>query len=132
MEWYFYIIKNKNCSYAGVSTNPQKRLRQHNKEISGGAKYTTSKSSDWTHICVISGFSKIESLQFEWAVKHCYPLSAKGIQNRIKKLFIILNKEKWTSKSPFAHTVPLNIEWHNENFKDVKNITPDYITEIYL
>ena len=39
-EWYFYIIKNKNCTYAGVSPDPVQRLRKHNGEIKGGAKYT--------------------------------------------------------------------------------------------
>ena len=32
-EWYFYIIKNQNCTYAGVSPDPVQRLRKHNGEI---------------------------------------------------------------------------------------------------
>ena len=28
--WYFYIIKNNNYTYAGVSPDPNRRLRQHN------------------------------------------------------------------------------------------------------
>ena len=42
-EWFFYIIQNGNFTYAGVSPDPVQRLRKHNGEIKGGAKYTTSK-----------------------------------------------------------------------------------------
>ena len=42
MSWQFYIIINNNYTYAGVSPD-QERLRQHNGEIKGGAKYTLSK-----------------------------------------------------------------------------------------
>jgi len=39
-KWSFYIIQNKGSTYAGVSPDPVKRLRKHNGELSGGAKYT--------------------------------------------------------------------------------------------
>ena len=42
-EWVYYIIENKKDTYVGVSNNAEKRLRAHNGEIKGGAKYTTSK-----------------------------------------------------------------------------------------
>ena len=48
--WYFYIIKNNNFTYAGVSPYPERRLRQHNGEISGGAKYTLA-GSNYTAEC---------------------------------------------------------------------------------
>ena len=41
-KWSCYIIENRGYTYVGVSNNVHKRLRAHNKEISGGAKYTTS------------------------------------------------------------------------------------------
>ena len=40
MSWQFYIIINNNYTYAGVLPDPKRRLRQHNGEIKGGAKYT--------------------------------------------------------------------------------------------
>jgi predicted GIY-YIG superfamily endonuclease len=110
-DWQFYIIANRGCTYAGVSPDPVRRLRQHNGEIKGGAKYTTGKGPGWRHICLISGFDKIQSMQFEWAVKHYPPRDAGGISNRLVKLIAVLNKEKWTSKSPEAITVPLSITW---------------------
>ena len=48
----------------GVSPDPIRRLRQHNGEIKGGAKYTTSKGCGWKHICLISGFEdKIQAMR---------------------------------------------------------------------
>jgi predicted GIY-YIG superfamily endonuclease len=131
-KWVFYIVHNKGCTYAGVSPDPVKRLRKHNGELAGGAKYTLSKGSGWEHICLIHGFqTKKQALQFEWASKHVPPRDAGGIANRIKKLYILLNKERWTSKSPEAKTVPLIVEWKisvNCKERDV----PNYITDISI
>ena len=88
-KYYFYLIYNNNYNYAGVSPEPERRLRQHNGEICGGAKYTTSKGPGWKHLCIINGFqNKIQSMQFEWAVKHVPPRNAGGIKNRYKNYFL--------------------------------------------
>ena len=61
--------------------------------------------------CYVSGFNhKKEALQFEWALKHIGQRHKVGIQNRIHKLMILLNrqmvilkiiKEKnWCRKAP--------------------------------
>tara|TARA_B100000902_G_C27118433_1_gene817353 strand:- start:109 stop:528 length:420 start_codon:yes stop_codon:yes gene_type:complete len=132
-SWKFYLIYNKNYTYAGVSPDPYKRLRKHNGEICGGAKYTKSKGCGWKHLCIISGFqTKRQSMQFEWAIKHVRPRNAGGIENRIKKLYILLRKDQWTSKSPMANTVPLHIKWliDIKQYKDHFNMDiPEYITE---
>lgn len=127
VDWSFYIIVNNHATYAGVSPDPVRRLRQHNSEIKGGAKYTTSKGEGWTHFCLVSGFQdKIQAMQFEWAVKHVAPRNAGGILNRIKKLYIVLNKERWTAKAPLASTVPLEVVWYQDN--PCREITvPNYI-----
>jgi len=128
-KWSFYIIENKGCTYAGVSPDPVRRLRKHNGEISGGAKYTRSKGPGWEHVCLVHGFqTKIQSMQFEWAVKHCAPRNAGGLSNRIKKLYEVLNKDKWTSKSPDAHTVPLSLEWKMTS-PPLINSLPEYVSE---
>lgn len=111
-EWFFYIIQNGNCTYAGVSPDPVRRLRQHNGEIKGGAKYTLSKGPGWKHVCIVSGFqTKIQSMQFEWAVKHQKPRNVGGIDARLKKLNEVMLKERWTSKSPLSADVPLKVEY---------------------
>ena len=133
-KWSFYIIQNKGYTYAGVSPDPIKRLRKHNGELSGGAKYTKSIGPGWTHVCLVKGFqTKIQSLQFEWAVKHVPPRNSGGLIARLKKLYTVLNKSHWTSKSPAAITVPLEIEWKIEkpsvlNTRDHQSL-PCYVTE---
>ena len=127
--WSFYIIENKGCTYAGVSPDPVKRLRKHNGEISGGAKYTQSKGPGWRHVCLVHGFqTKTQALQFEWAVKHVPPRDSGGLVNRIKKLYTVLNKKNWTSKSPEASTVPLQLEWKIAN--PLSGTLPPYISSI--
>jgi len=135
--WSFYIIQNKNATYAGVSPDPVKRLKKHNGEISGGAKYTLSKGSGWKHICLVHGFqSKIQALQFEWAVKHEPPRNSGGITARIIKLYKVLNKSRWTSKSPNATTIFLTLEWKENMDWLWKIITeeerklPEYVMDI--
>lgn len=111
-EWFFYIIQNGKYTYAGVSPDPVQRLRKHNGEIKGGAKYTTSKGPGWKHVCIVSGFqTKIQALQFEWAVKHHPPRNVGGIESRLKKMNDVIKKERWTSKSPLSADIPLKIEY---------------------
>lgn len=111
-SWVFYIIANRGATYAGVSPDPERRLRKHNGELSGGAKYTRSKGPGWKHVCLVSGFkTKIQALQFEWAVKHCAPKNVGGINSRIKKLYEVLKRDKWTSRSPLSCEVPLVLKW---------------------
>ena len=125
--WSFYIIENKGATYAGVSPTPVRRLRQHNGEIKGGAKYTTGRGPGWEHVCLISGFQdKIHAMQFEWAVKHVAPRNAGGLVNRIKKLYVTLNKDRWTSNAPLAKTVPLIIDWRRDN-PCAGGDLPDYV-----
>lgn len=112
--WQFYIVYHLGCkaTYAGVSPDPERRLRMHNGEICGGAKYTTSKGAGWVHICLIKGFpTKQNAMQFEWAIKHVPPRNVGGLESRLRKLGILLRKERWTSKSPLACEVPLEITW---------------------
>lgn len=133
MEWSCYIIENRGYTYVGVSNNVEKRLRAHNGEIKGGAKYTTGKGPGWKHICLIHGFpTKIESMQFEWALKHVPPRNAGGMVNRIKKLKTLFCKTKWTSKAPYAATCPLTLEWIDGSYRPGEYTLPSYITELFF
>ena len=131
-DWVCYVIENKGATYVGVSPDPVRRLRQHNGEICGGAKYTTSKGPGWNHICLISGFQdKIQAMQLEWAIKHVPPRNAGGIINRLKKMITAMKRERWTSKSPLAKDIPLHITWkQTHNFGEY--LLPDYVTESFI
>ena len=103
IKYYVYILVNnsvnyKDHSYIGFTNNPIKRLRQHNKEIKGGAKATTNKDSEWEFAVLITGFKdKINALSCEWKLKHPNKNYYK-IEGKIKILNEILLLNKWTSK----------------------------------
>lgn len=43
-NWYVYILRCADGSlYTGVATDLQRRLRQHNGELAGGARYTMGR-----------------------------------------------------------------------------------------
>lgn len=84
MVYVYLLINTKNKPYIGVTNNVHRRLRQHNREIKGGAKKTRD-GIPWKRLLYISGFSnRIEALQFEWAWQH--PLKSKKTRQWIKKL----------------------------------------------
>jgi len=85
-RYYCYmLINNEMKNYIGFTTNPKKRLRQHNKELKGGAKYT-SKYNNWKYLFIIGGFkTKQEALQCEWKLKHP-SINNKYIGSYIKRI----------------------------------------------
>ena len=91
-----YLLKCENYSYVGMTNDIFKRLRQHNGEISGGARYT-SRRKGWYPVLIIDGFQDMRSaMQCEWRLKR----GKKGVLGRIKYLNDFLtNNECWTSKS---------------------------------
>jgi predicted GIY-YIG superfamily endonuclease len=91
-----YLLKCENYSYVGMTNDIFKRLRQHNGEIKGGARYT-SKRKGWYPVIIIDGFQDMKSaMQCEWRLKR----GKKGVIGRIKYLNDFLkNHECWTSKS---------------------------------
>lgn len=105
-----YLIFKNNFTYIGITNNLQKRIRQHNCVIKGGSKYTKSKGTGWMYSLYVKGFkSKNDALKFEWAFKHVN--KKHGLINKIKNLEILLNKKKWTSKSPDSNNYNLTIVW---------------------
>jgi predicted GIY-YIG superfamily endonuclease len=127
-----YIIYKNNYSYVGITNNINKRIRQHNNIIKGGAKYTTSKGSGWNYLCYIKGFkNKIDALMFEWSIKHCAPKNKYGIINRIDKLYKTLNKSYWTKKSPNSINYNLILVWCEFTYipDNYESLLPPYITQ---
>ncbi len=47
-NYIIYLLYNTNstCTYVGITNNPDRRIRQHNGELVGGAKYTKIKKGD--------------------------------------------------------------------------------------
>ena len=97
-----YILKSQNLTYVGMTNNFCRRIKQHNKLLKGGAKYT-QKSDNWYPICIIDGFtSKSEAMKCEWKIKSKKNKIARkfyGDIGRIKYLNLLLQGKKWTSTS---------------------------------
>ena len=89
-DWTFYIINNGFATYAGVSPDPIRRLRQHNNEIKGGAKYTTNNLSNgkWILKLIIENFTKSEALSYERILKNKRRLG-KGKTPLDKRMYLI-------------------------------------------
>ena len=65
----YLLVSNTGSTYVGATVDLDRRLRQHNGEIKGGAKIT-SKRDVWRRHCYVSGFPTWQSaLQFEWRWK---------------------------------------------------------------
>lgn len=72
LKHFVYLIAStiSRRTYIGYSIHPLKRLKQHNGELRGGAKYT-KQGRPWEIIAIVSGFpNKRIALQFEWRAHH--------------------------------------------------------------
>ena len=84
--WYCYILKSDNKTYVGATIDPDRRLRQHNGELSGGAKATRGRV--WTRHCLIGIFdNEHDALSFEWHLKYnSKKFKGSAIERRMKAL----------------------------------------------
>lgn len=71
--WYVYCLQSTaGNTYIGATTDPERRLRQHNCELVGGARATRAKVSAgqaWSLYCYVGTFEKVAALKFEWRWK---------------------------------------------------------------
>uniref|UniRef100_A0A6C0DQY8 GIY-YIG domain-containing protein n=1 Tax=viral metagenome TaxID=1070528 RepID=A0A6C0DQY8_9ZZZZ len=125
---FVYLLESSNGStYVGATVDPDRRLRQHNHEITGGAHATGAKVARgeiWSRVCYISGFpSWSAALQFEWRFKQIsrkLPKNMIPFQRRMMALKTLLQLERPTTKA-VAYSEwpsPPEIIWENEDAKD--------------
>jgi predicted GIY-YIG superfamily endonuclease len=102
----YLIINSANFkTYIGSTNNLERRLKQHNKIIKGGAKYTTAfkGNGQWTPILIVDGFKEHKiALSFEWRMKRSKNNNGKlkpnsGYRNRIKEVFNIIESDLITN-----------------------------------
>jgi structure-specific endonuclease subunit SLX1 len=69
-SWFCYMLQSVDGArtYVGATVNPDRRLRQHNGEICGGARATHGRV--WRRVYLIGGFAgERPALRFEWRWK---------------------------------------------------------------
>ena len=113
-----YVLKNENKTYIGYTNDFLKRWMQHNKYLSGGAKYTSKNEGLWEPICIVDGFEcKKEAMKCEWRLKR-----ARGYMNRLKKINnIFCNEKKFTKNGLEIELLNLNV-YVKEEYKKYFNI----------
>ena len=107
---YLLITNNRANTYVGATIDLDRRLRQHNKEIKGGARATSSKvenGGSWERVCYISGFPDWSAtLQFEWRWKQItriIPFGKSCLERRMRALKQLLSLPQSTTKAiPFT------------------------------
>ena len=106
MSYVYLLLSSDNATYVGATVDLNRRLRQHNKEIKGGAHATGSKVEKgeyWVRACHVSGFPDWPSaLQFEWRWKQLsrkLPQKMYPLERRMNALKELLALERPTSKA---------------------------------
>jgi len=111
MAWSCYVLARDDSAhtYCGMTNNLARRLRQHNGEITGGARATARRGAGWRVAMALHGFAtQREALQAEWRWKHpagrprsrCAP----GLAGRAAGLRAVLAQQgaRWTRSAPHA------------------------------
>jgi predicted GIY-YIG superfamily endonuclease len=97
--WHCYLlVSDTGQTYIGATVNPDRRVRQHNGELVGGARRT--KGGHWSRALLVSGFpDERAALQFEWAWKFRSRKRGSGLANRVKGLWDLLQEPQSTSNA---------------------------------
>ena len=92
---YVLINTTHNKTYVGITNNPARRIRQHNCELVGGAKYTTSNKDVgiWKFYGFIENLDKKTALSLEKKIKiRSKKVSGTPIEKRTKAISSLLNE----------------------------------------
>jgi len=130
MSYVYLLHSTDNSTYVGATVDLDRRLRQHNKIIKGGAHATSMKVNAgqiWERACYVEGFPDWQAaLQFEWRWKQISrKLSNKlfPLKRRMIALKELLSLDSSTSKAiPYSQwNSPPNIIFESEIAKNFYN-----------
>ena len=108
MSYVYLLLATplRDATYVGATVDLDRRLRQHNKEIKGGAHATgakVAKGNTWIRAAHVAGFPDWQAaLQFEWRWKQLtrkLSPQLKPLERRIIALIQLLALERPTSKA---------------------------------
>jgi len=95
-SWFVYLIaydllderldRRVVRTYVGSTTDVTRRVRQHNREIRGGARSTEAHAGKWRLMAVVGGFAtRSDACRWEALVKK----RARGLENRLAAMNMI-------------------------------------------
>ena len=124
--YVYCLVSTDGSTYIGATVNLERRLRQHNKELVGGAQITSRKvkaGQSWTCYCYVEGFPNWQAcLQFEWRWKQLSrKLNLSPLEKRKSALSTLICLERSTTKAtPYSEwpTPPKIIYPHTEKLKE--------------
>jgi len=108
--------KYKGRTYIGKTTDPNRRISQHNRGVHAGGAWRTSNKGPWEMVLIIHGFpNDISALRFEWAwqnptrSRRLNGLPPKKSREKsfdycLRLLASMLNLGPW-------HKLPLTVRW---------------------
>ena len=106
MSYVYLLLSSDNATYVGATIDLDRRLRQHNKEIKGGAHATgikVEKGETWIRAAHVKNFPDWQAaLQFEWRWKQIsrkLPAKMCPLLRRLPALDMLLKLERSTSKA---------------------------------
>jgi predicted GIY-YIG superfamily endonuclease len=112
--WSVYLLESLDGkrTYVGMTNNLDRRLRQHNHELVGGAVATAGR--DWRRLASVRGFpDQRAALQFEWRWKQITRKETSGSPRlrRFRALQTLLSLDRPTTAAvPYAeYAEPLDI-----------------------
>lgn len=108
--YVYLLVSTHGNTYVGATVNLERRLRQHNRELVGGAMATSrlvKQGECWSRACYVEGFPDWRTaLQFEWRWKQLsrqLPRKMQPLDRRMQALDKLLALDKPTSKAmPYA------------------------------
>ena len=130
---FCYILVNPHWpgkSYAGYTVSPDRRLRQHNCQISGGARYTSRYKPGWEFLAIVTSpqFTKHTGLSFEWSLhrptnRRMRPKNFNGIEGRLRSLPLVFNNKKFKDFDYTLYVSQTYLEQTRTMLSNFKNIS---------
>lgn len=105
-SFVYLLLSSDNATYVGATVDLDRRLRQHNKELKGGAHATgakVEKGETWLRAAHVKNFPDWQAaLQFEWRWKQLsrkLPAKMDPLLRRMTALKQLLQLERPTTKA---------------------------------
>jgi len=131
MSYVYLLVSSNGATYVGATVDLERRLRQHNKEIKGGAHATSIKvvqGETWVRAAHVSGFPDWQAaLQFEWRWKQLsrkLPIKMNPLTRRLTALKNLLALERPTTKAiPYEEwSAPPEVHLETDQAKNLYTI----------